>query len=222
MKKLIEKIKKKFNSLTNEELEEVTTLLYDSSFEAQHILDDRIISESFGNIIGKYICHTDKVSFRKTYMLVKKINLDKRYVYFNGPGFYYELMNEDFSERDFLNYDSDYTFWIDKKYETEKFKIDILTPEEFKGIIDKLKRDIFERSFKENYGESYENSWNDSKEIPSENNKEILIYNKYKKVYIEKLPVCLRSCKLTKDRWKEFVEEKEILYWIYLDNLLPK
>ena len=34
MKELIEKIKKKFNSMTNEELEEVTTLLYDSSFEA--------------------------------------------------------------------------------------------------------------------------------------------------------------------------------------------
>ena len=38
MKELIEKIKKKFNSLTNKELEEITILLYDSFFEAQHIL----------------------------------------------------------------------------------------------------------------------------------------------------------------------------------------
>ena len=39
MKELIEKIKKKFNSLTNKELKEITILLYDSFFfEAQHIL----------------------------------------------------------------------------------------------------------------------------------------------------------------------------------------
>ena len=180
--------------MTNEELEEVTTLLYDSSFEAQHILDNRIISESFGNLIGKYICHTNKLSFSKTYMLVKEISLDKRYVYFNGPGFYYELMDEDFSESDFLHYYSDYTIeieWINKKYETEKFKIDILTPEEFKGILDKLKRGIFERSFKKNYGESFGISWNDSKEIPSENNKEILIYDKYKRVLSDEQLIAL-------------------------------
>lgn len=160
-------------------------------------------------------------------MLVKEISLDKKYVYFNGPGFYYELMGEgeDFSESDIFNYDSDYTIrieWINKKYETENFKIDILTPEKFKRILDRLRRYIFEKSFKENYGENFGSSWNDSKEIPSENNKEILIYDKYKKIHIEKLPGCLRGCKLTEDRWKEFVEEKEILYWIYLENLLPK
>lgn len=41
----------------------------------------------------KFNSLTNKLSFSKIYMLVKKIRLDKKYVYFNGPGFYYELID---------------------------------------------------------------------------------------------------------------------------------
>ena len=63
--------------------------------------------------------------------------------------------------------------------------------------------------------------WHDPREIPKKDNTKILIFTKFHDIYIERLPTCLRGCKLTYYRWEEFVNEKGVISWTYLSNILP-
>lgn len=67
--------------------------------------------------------------------------------------------------------------------------------------------------------------WHYASEMPQTNHKNIIYQTNYcsiYNVYIDFIPTCLRSCKITSLSWNEFVKDVNMRRWAYIEDLLPK
>lgn len=62
--------------------------------------------------------------------------------------------------------------------------------------------------------------WHKPDEIPQEH-KSIIYKKKNGEISLNYIPSCLRSCKLTVESWEEFVEDRRIICWAFLRDLVP-
>ena len=62
--------------------------------------------------------------------------------------------------------------------------------------------------------------WHKPDEIPQDH-KSIIYKKKDGEIHLNYIPSCLRGCKLTVEGWKEFVEDRRIIYWAFLRDLVP-
>lgn len=71
------------------------------------------------------------------------------------------------------------------------------------------------------FAEERQNIWHDASEMPDKQGNLLYILPQGS-LHISNIPSTLRTCKLDKVRWEEYVKELGIIKWAYISDILPK